>query len=118
VETFEHAYRSAVVLGIPRAEDDAVFRRHLTAACGHWALNRWASGWRDHLSRSRASQTTIGAIEASKSVWLVIDGFVEASRKFGEFEVVAEALGRFREEMVRRWPELGPAAVYPALRNL
>lgn len=118
VDTFEHSYRRAVVLGIPPAEDDSEFSRHLTAACGHWALNRWVHAWRDHLSRLGASPPGIGAIEAIKGVWMVIDGFVDASRRFGEFEVVADALGRFREEEVRRWPELEPAPVYPALRNL
>jgi len=115
----EDAYREAVVPGIPNGEDDALFRRHLTAACGHWALNRWAHGWRAHLSSIPDDERpTEAAVTAMKSLWLVIDGFVAASRDYGEFELVADALGRSRETATKRWPELESAPVYPSLRNL
>lgn len=119
VERLEHAYRESLLPGIPEAEDDVLFRRHLTAACGHWALNRWAYAWRDHLSAALdADLPTDSAVRATNGVWLVIDGFVAAAGESGEFRVVGDALRRFREAATQRWPELGPGSVYPALRNL
>jgi hypothetical protein len=115
----EDAYREAVVPGIPNGEDEALFRRHLAAACGHWALNRWTHGWRAHLSSiPDGERPTEAAVTAMKSLWLVIDGFVAASRDYGAFQLVADALGRSRETATKRWPELVPAPVYPALWNL
>jgi hypothetical protein len=119
VEMLEHAYRESLLTGVPQGEDDGLFRRHLTAACGHWALNRWAYGWRDHLGAIRdAERPPAGVVRAMTGVWLVIDGFVTAAQEFGEFQVVADALERFRDAATQRWPELGPGLVYPALRNL
>ncbi len=119
VERLEHAYRESLLAGIPEAEDDALFRRHMTAACGHWALNRWTYAWRDHLSGVLDThRPSDSAVKATEGVWLVIDGFVAAAREFGEFQVVGDALRRFREAATQRWPELGAGSVYPALRNL
>ncbi|HEX6287219.1 MAG TPA: phosphotransferase [Acidimicrobiia bacterium] len=119
VETLEASYREAIAAGIPQAEDDALFGRHLTAACGHWALNRWRAAWRDHPSAAPSREPPAEAVvRGSRSLWLVIDGFVAAVDEFGEFEALADALCRFRARATARWPELEPAPVYPAFRNL
>jgi len=116
VGRLEGAYRDAAAEGIPQVEDTVVFKRHLTAASGHWALNRWANAWWAHLGPIDADEEpTDDAVRAMRSVWLVVDGFLAASGESGQFQVVADALGEFREAAVERWPGLEPSPVYPAL---
>lgn len=118
VLAMETAYRLAVATSIPESEDDTVFHRHRAAAAGHWALNRWAYLWRDHLAPMTVGERPGERIaRAIADTQLVLGGFVAAARETNDFMAVADTAEAFTSALVKRWPDLEPGPVYPALRN-
>ncbi|MGD2059474.1 MAG: phosphotransferase [Acidimicrobiia bacterium] len=115
----ETAYREAVSTVIPQAGDDSVFFSSLTAAGGHWALNRWAAAWRRQVGPLLESgrEPGDGEISALSSTLLVLDGFVALAGETGTFPEIAGTVASFVAQIHRRWPEVRPPPGYPALRN-
>lgn len=118
VLAMETAYRLAVAESIPESEDDGIFHRHRAAAAGHWALNRWAHIWRDHVGQIGVGEKPSERFaRAVGDTLLVFGGFVAAAGETGDFTAVAKAVAGFTSGLMRRWPDLEPAPIYPALRN-
>jgi hypothetical protein len=117
--SLETAYREEASTAIPAVGDDALFSTSLTAAAGHWALNRWAAAWRRQVLPLLASDREPSEDEVSgvSSTLLVLDGFVALAGETGAFPGVAGTVAYLVAEMGRRWPELRPPPAYPALRN-
>lgn len=116
----EQAYRETVSASIGAASDDDSFFFGLTAAAGHWALNRWAGTWADWvvpLLARRDREPSESDLEPVSRTLLVLDGFVALARESGVFPQVAGTVSGFAEEMRRRWPRLRTPPPYPALRN-
>lgn len=116
VRGLETAYRDTICEAIPQAEDDESFFRALTAAAAHWALNRWAASWRNHVGRTQDAVQDLDVATLSRTL-LVLDGFTGLAEESGSFAEVAATVESYTRELRRRWPDLERTGVYPALRN-
>ena len=113
VGRFESTYRELVVPAFVEFGDLDIFTRGLTAAAGHWALNRWSSAWDDSAPPDRQTAEVKAALSRNH---LVMDGFVGLASEQRLFSAASEAVGRLMEN-IREESGLSARPVYPALQE-
>lgn len=112
---FEDAYRRVASQWIPDLEDDHRFTTNLLFGAGHWALNRWAGGWRsDFRNMMHGEDRDDGELRRSHyaTLWTA---FINAAAESDELGPVVSTLTSGLEILQGKWPDMKPLGPYPAL---
>jgi hypothetical protein len=110
----ETAYRTELRRGCEAADDDALFGRHLAAACAYWTISTVSWGIKGDLEEDH----TWGLASTRQRHLLRLDNFVAISQRFGQFPALAETCGNLGGKLRSLWPpEANQMPVYPAFRS-